>query len=522
MAAEAVETHRLSAIEREQWRPLIRWMEGLGPDVTDTHPRLVLTQAWLAHTRTDWNELRWLCDRAERLLDTQREPPADEQPLRGEIAALRAQAAYWMGDAANALQHAEEALVALPSGRKYAWTTATIFKGASLQMLGRADEAAAVLRGSVSASAQGRPDFRASVGLAVTALIGAEIQRAVWAAERLLAQATPLGLENSISWSHYFLGTASYLQNDLPAAERHFESVQPYAAAVNAAKQSAYGLAWIRQSRGDIDGALRLLDEFDLTMSDLAVPLGHEIRLLKSRLTAVSGRPEADLPSARTVLSTPPGATTSLDACFESSVITALSVLATAGTSEDMPLCQHTVQRVLALARGTHNVFRSIQCLILQALVLDRLDRGSESLTSLQEAVALAAPGRFIRLFPELGDRVYVLLAALRKGEEHSAFFKELLSAFPAGAAAAGEEHLSGVAPARRDYSVDLLLTNRELNVLELLEQRMSNKEIARQLFISPATVKRHTLSIYRKLGVRGRREAVAEARHMGLLGTTR
>jgi ATP/maltotriose-dependent transcriptional regulator MalT len=68
---------------------------------------------------------------------------------------------------------------------------------------------------------------------------------------------------------------------------------------------------------------------------------------------------------------------------------------------------------------------------------------------------------------------------------------------------------------------IDSLITNREADVLELLQQRMSNKEIARRLVISPATVKRHTLSIYRKLGVESRREAVEKARRLGLLPGT-
>ena len=69
-----------------------------------------------------------------------------------------------------------------------------------------------------------------------------------------------------------------------------------------------------------------------------------------------------------------------------------------------------------------------------------------------------------------------------------------------------------------RDYLIDTLLTNRELDVLILLEERLSNKEIARRLVISPSTVKRHTLSIYAKLGVGGRREAVVKARRLGVL----
>ena len=51
-----------------------------------------------------------------------------------------------------------------------------------------------------------------------------------------------------------------------------------------------------------------------------------------------------------------------------------------------------------------------------------------------------------------------------------------------------------------------------------MLANRPSNKEIAEQLHISPATVKRHTENIYQKLGVPGRREAVAKATALGLL----
>jgi len=61
-------------------------------------------------------------------------------------------------------------------------------------------------------------------------------------------------------------------------------------------------------------------------------------------------------------------------------------------------------------------------------------------------------------------------------------------------------------------------LTERELEVLGLLAQRLSNKEIAHELSISPMTVKRHTINIYQKLLVQSRREAVATASALGIL----
>jgi ATP/maltotriose-dependent transcriptional regulator MalT len=60
-------------------------------------------------------------------------------------------------------------------------------------------------------------------------------------------------------------------------------------------------------------------------------------------------------------------------------------------------------------------------------------------------------------------------------------------------------------------------LTPRELEVLALLGRHLSNKEIAKELVVSPSTVKTHTLNIYRKLDVRGRQRAVAKARELNL-----
>jgi LuxR family maltose regulon positive regulatory protein len=70
--------------------------------------------------------------------------------------------------------------------------------------------------------------------------------------------------------------------------------------------------------------------------------------------------------------------------------------------------------------------------------------------------------------------------------------------------------------PPARELSA--ALTNREVDVLLLLAQRLSNKEIASRLSLSPNTVKKHSINLYDKLGVRSRRQAVTRAQALGLL----
>ncbi len=63
------------------------------------------------------------------------------------------------------------------------------------------------------------------------------------------------------------------------------------------------------------------------------------------------------------------------------------------------------------------------------------------------------------------------------------------------------------------------MLTNREIDVLLLLAERLTDKEIAERLVLSLLTVKKHTQRIYRKLGVHNRRgSAVVQARRLGLI----
>ncbi|WP_420643398.1 LuxR C-terminal-related transcriptional regulator [Candidatus Leptofilum sp.] len=138
---------------------------------------------------------------------------------------------------------------------------------------------------------------------------------------------------------------------------------------------------------------------------------------------------------------------------------------------------------------------------LLQAQAHHQLGQKEQSKMALAAAVRLAAPENYRRLFLDEGERIATLLPGVR--EVAPAFVAAVLAEFGQGA-----------------LTQPLLepLSARELEVLRLVADGRSNREIAEQLFVTVGTVKKHLNNVYGKLGVARRTEAVAQARQLKLL----
>jgi LuxR family maltose regulon positive regulatory protein len=162
--------------------------------------------------------------------------------------------------------------------------------------------------------------------------------------------------------------------------------------------------------------------------------------------------------------------------------------------------------RLAAEAEGRAGVL--IEALALQALAHWRRGDRAGALTALEQAMRLAEPEGYVRLFADLGLPMARLLREARSRAVMPDYVGTLLAACGAGLASA-----SAAAEALPEP-----LSPREQEALRLLAAGLTNREIADQLAISAETVKKHTASIYAKLGVGNRTEAAARARERDLL----
>jgi LuxR family maltose regulon positive regulatory protein len=147
-----------------------------------------------------------------------------------------------------------------------------------------------------------------------------------------------------------------------------------------------------------------------------------------------------------------------------------------------------------------------LEALLLQALALQAAGEPGQVRPALEESLLLAAPEGFLRLFLDEGDPLRALLGEY----DHIGYAQKILEGF---------RHPGPFEPhAPRPAELVETLSERELEVLALIAQGKTNRQIAGQLVIAPGTVKAHTASIYRKLDVNNRTEAAARARQLGLL----
>ena len=149
--------------------------------------------------------------------------------------------------------------------------------------------------------------------------------------------------------------------------------------------------------------------------------------------------------------------------------------------------------------RDIHNRRMLIDVLVQRAGLNLRIGDGDSARAAITEAIREARPRDVRRPFIDLDPGILDLLDELPP-RSRDRLFVEGLQSGPSPAFEAPADELAEP------------LTNRELDVLELLAERLTNKEIAARLAISPATVRTHTSKIYQKLGVSNRREAAVEA----------
>jgi LuxR family maltose regulon positive regulatory protein len=513
---------RHALMDAEQWQLHERTFRMFPAEAVAAYPDLMLMAAWRTRLGgADAAQILNLVDRAESLAAPMADQPEHAVHLRGEIDTLRAIVAYETAtDPETVIALARRALATTPRAWYYVRSSAWLYMALAYQMTGRLDRAYATV-------SEGEPEDVAEDG-AVRARVAASRCFIEWMAGDL--RAMPQGVAHilavgethhrleSLGWAHYLFGSVAYQRNDLPAAEAHARSVEEirYLGRPMAYVQSAFIYASICQARGLAGEARQKLDlAFDFlreTRSEGLLPLAHAFQ---AELAARQG----DLGAAGHWAATAgPHVPLTAMAYFYAPQLALPKILLAQDTPASRAQAAEVLSRLHAFVTSIHNTRFTIEVLALQALLHHAHGNNQIALAALEQAVKLAHPGGFLRVFVDLGPVLADLLGRLAsKGIAGVArdYVGQILHAF---AAEPSSPQPQPAQPPTAQAGMIEPLTRRELQVLELLAQRMTAQEIAQKLILSDQTVKRHRANIYQKLGVNSRREAVATAVALGVL----
>ncbi|MHB9115607.1 MAG: LuxR C-terminal-related transcriptional regulator [Thermoleophilia bacterium] len=298
------------------------------------------------------------------------------------------------------------------------------------------------------------------------------------------------------------LACICYEWNDLDAAERHGQKSlrlsRQYDRVIDRFIISEVFLARLKLARGDTDGAAVMLAEADQSVRRHnfvhripGVAAAQVLTLLRRGDVAAAAHlaQTHDLPISQARVHLAQGDTSE-----------ALAVLGPYRRQVEVKNWEDERLRVM----------------VLQAVVLSVRGETDAAVRQLGEALALAEPNGFVRTFVDEGAPMARLLSAAAGHGVLPGYTVKLLAAF-----AAEEERgrdRTRVPAATRAQPLDEPLSPRELEVLRLIAQGLSNQDIRRRLFLALSTVKGHNQAIFGKLQVRRRTAAVARARELGLL----
>ena len=148
-----------------------------------------------------------------------------------------------------------------------------------------------------------------------------------------------------------------------------------------------------------------------------------------------------------------------------------------------------------------------IEVLVLQAVAWQKKANPGHALPCLEKALFLAEQEVYVRIFLDEGEPMTILLQLAAKKGVHPEYVRRLLSA-------------ASSADNKTTLTQSLIepLSGRELEILHLVAEGMSNGQIADTLIIARGTVKKHINNIFGKLGVQSRTQCVARARELNLL----
>ena len=529
-AADLIEQIAQVILSQGKLFTLQGWLQTLPDEIIQSRLRLAVYQVWTLFSTAQIEAAETRLREIENAVSREPDPH-----FGGEIDALRAFLAYNRGDFPGSIKYAQRASSLLPQGDSF-------FHQFGASLLGNAyrlnDDISSAVNVCTELSQHEREGLRvASAIMGLGNLVrlqmiqgnlhqAAQTYRQAFAGRQLQAdRATPL---HGVA----FIGIGEVLceWNDLEAAANHLRSgvtlCQQWPSLVEFLVDGAIGLVRVLQAQQDIDEAFSLIQEVEQFTNQSVIFRWRLPRLAACRARLWLSPNSFNLAAAlRWAESSGLSPTDDPRYVYEFEYLTLARVLIAAGKRDDVLILIANLEQTATDAGRMGSV---LECLILRALAQQAHGRSTdEALMTMKQALSLAEAEGYIRIFVDEGEPMAALLGRIkvergRVKNYASKLLAILNQADTIHAFGSTQDRLSSPQSLGDQPPVDQPLVDplseRELEVLRLLNTHLSGPEIAAELIVSINTVKTHIKRIYSKLDAGNRKEAVERAKELNLL----
>jgi len=520
--------------QRGEHGKLRAWLEVIPVEYVSSRPLLSIYRAYYLHAVGQQNEGDHYLGEAKKYFDPKNDLSNEASTIKGDILSdderekllgrlelIQALIYTFSGDVPGMIQHSNRALEYLPEG-DLTWRSLAAFTlGDAYSYLG---DMAASYQARVEAlrACERAGDVYytivAALKLASTLKEQGEFQQAMELCQQQLKQANiyeysqtgPVGCLMAL-WGDV-LTELNYLERAILQAKKGVQ-ITERSGNLTILGYSYLYLLRVLLSQRDLTGAQEIIHKVDLLNRETTIPpwLTDMMANWQVRIWLERGEPEAASQWVAKRSIDPSITLEEIDylQLFDY-IILARILIAQNKLSEAIVL----LQRLVELAKKGGRTTSVIEILMLQALAYQAGDNTSQAMVTLERALNIAGPLGYMRIFVDEGPPMASLLyEALSRGIA-SNYIQRLLAAFPVD----GPEQTVPSKHQTQESELIEPLSEREIEVLHLIAEGLTNQEIASRLFLSLNTVKVHTRNIYGKLGINNRTQAVTRARALGIL----
>ena len=491
---------------------LLNWTDAIDFQ-SETRPWLAIQKAWALAMTGDLDRIEPLLQAPEKLLSPL-EPTDEVRTMQGTIAAARANCANMKGDTRSAAKYARYALDLLPgcsSISQSVRSVATSILGDASWINGDLEDASSAYAEAIRIGREAgnlNMVIIANSNLAEILIDQGQLHKAADTLTHSLQMAVrPDGQRSPLAGKLYaILGKLAYEHNQLNDADQYFHQCldlcQQWGETDFQASTCAM-LARLEQARNNLENAQEAIRKAELLTGEysLAIHRSIQVRSDLARYWLAQG----NLVKLTQLLIN--SGLSIKDAIPYQREPEYVILLRTLIFQHDHEAALALSERLLKQAESTGRKGLVIEILILQALTFQGKKETGQALAALERALTLAQPEGYVRMFLDEGEGMTRLLCQAQSRQVGSGYAAELLSKI---------SRISGMTQPSMQLLIEPL-TTREVEVLKLIEAGCSNDEIAEQLVISIATVKRHISNIYSKLEVKSRTQAIAIGKELKL-----